>query len=229
MIISNISLIIVSTAFAETVKASEPISTVAIGYVFIKESVSYRTYATLLPICLGVATSCYHNDSFNMLGLVLAALSNLCFSSRAVIAKKLNTQYAEAIDDISMFSLISLQGLTFLIPITIIMEGRDILTMFFLDKSFGSALESRALLLQLIINGSMFALYNLVSYLVLRRTDLITHSVLNAFRRVFIIIFTTYFFDTSLSAFNMLGIFIAIVGVVLFGYSRLMDKVRNEA
>lgn len=222
---------VVSAAFAETVKASEPISTVAIGMLYLAETVSLRTYATLVPICMGVAFSCYHDDSFNMTGFILAALSNVCFSSRAVLAKKLNTQYPDAIDDISMFAKISSQGLVFLVPITILFEGNQIVEMLYgaSDKSGLIGAGSFSLLATLIVNGAMFAMYNLVSYLVLRRSDLITHSVLNAFRRVFIILFTTYYFNVSLTLFNMLGVVIAVMGVALFGVSKSLDKPKIES
>ena len=219
----------VSAAFAETVKASEPITTVAIGLIFLKETVSMRTYSTLIPICCGVALSCYHDESFNTLGFLLAAGSNVCFSSRAVLAKKLNILYPEGIDDITMFSLISTQGLMFLVPITIFVEGQKLMGIINGSSLYQSEFNRQYVFFALIINGIMFAIYNLVSYLVLRRSDLITHSVLNAFRRVFIIVFTTYFFKTPLTLFNMIGVGIAIVGVLCFGYSKSLDKPKSES
>lgn len=221
----------VSAAFAETVKSSEPISTILIGMIFLSESVSWRTYATLIPICSGVALSCYNDDSFNTLGFLLAAGSNLGFSTRAVLARKMNLLFPEGIDDITMFAMISTQGLIFLVPITLLLEGAKIIELVYFHQSnevnSGSS-ELPMLMVVLLVNGVMFAVYNLVSYLVLRRSDLITHSVLNAFRRVFIILFTTYFFNNILSAFNVLGIVIAVVGVVLFGYSKSWDRSKVE-
>lgn len=220
-----------SAAFAETVKSSEPISTILIGMLFLSEYVSLRTYSTLIPICSGVALSCYNDDSFNLVGFLFAAASNFCFSTRAVLAKKLASQFPDGIDDFTMFATISTQGLIFLIPITLIFEGGNIMTLF-LSKSVNadnsSASDSSQLIFVLIINGIMFTVYNLVSYLVLRRSDLITHSVLNAFRRVFIILFTTYFFNHVLSSFNILGIVIATGGVLLFGYSKSLDRPKIE-
>lgn len=198
---------------------------------FLSETVSMRTYATLIPICCGVAFSCYNDDSFNLLGFILAAASNFCFSTRAVLARKMNLQFPDGIDDITMFAMISSQGLVFLAPITLLVEGSTILNTIYDPPKSGDgafSMESTLLFGVLLVNGFMFALYNLVSYLVLRRSDLITHSVLNAFRRVFIILFTTYFFNNVLSAFNVLGIAIAIVGVVLFGYSKSLDKPKAE-
>jgi solute carrier family 35 protein E1 len=226
----------VSPAFAETIKSSEPLTTVLIGYLVLNERSSIRTYLTLIPICFGIAISCYHNDAFNFGGMILAAISNVCFSGRAVLAKKLNKQFPEGIDDIQMFANISLKGLYLLLPITLLFEGSSLYS--FLQTGLTNTPSSSngkednstfLLFFFLFINGLVFACYNLVSYLVLRRTDLITHSVFNAFRRVFIIIFTTLYFGFPLSQNNIIGISIAVVGVLLFGYYRSMDTAPKSA
>ncbi len=168
---------------------------------------------------------------------MLAAASNFCFSSRAVLVKKLNMSYPESIDEMNLFAYISLYGLLILIPITILIEGSELI-----DIIKGTALEVYTqefdfqllivreipanmfyLLLLLVVNGTMFACYNLSSYLVLKHVDLMTHSVLNVFRRVFIILVTSFYFAVYLSPFNLFGIGIAVVGVVLFGYCRAID------
>lgn len=225
----GINMFAVTAAFAETIKSSEPISTVLMGLLFFSEGVSTRTYLTLLPICLGVGISCYNNDAFNLLGFFLAATSNLCFSSRAVLARKMGVQHPDSLDDINLFMHISLDGLLFLLPVTIIFEGRSIYDYYITQNASKYDDHTQApgmlsLLSLLLVNGFMFAAYNLISYLVLRRTDLITHSVLNAFRRVFIILFTTLYFNHTLSFLNCVGIAIAIIGVVMFGYFKSRDK-----
>lgn len=188
-----------------------------------KEEASLRTYATLIPICFGIGLSCYHNNAFNFLGFLLAASSNIFFSLRAVLTKRMNSQANETVDDITLFAFISFYGLFILIPIAFFFEKEKVLLLLsapreiLIDSSMGVFVSL------LIINGVTFACYNLMSYFVLRQTDLITHSVLNAFRRVFIIIATTLYFHSSLSYSNALGVFIAIIGVVLFGYFKATD------
>jgi solute carrier family 35, member E1 len=206
-------------AFAETVKATEPISTVLIGLLFFSEGTSLRTYATLLPICCGVAISCFHNTSFHMLAFLLAAGSNFGFSSRAVFAKRLSLFYPDAIDEITLFSAISFLGLLLLVPLSLFMEGHKVYDM--LESGYFTIPE---LLPLLALNGTCFAAYNLLSYVVLKRMDLVTHSVLNCFRRVFIIVATTSWFSETISVLNACGIAVAVLGVLLFGFSHTADK-----
>jgi len=231
---------LVSTSFAETVKSSEPISTTLIGLLFFKERNSLLTYLTLLPICCGVGISCFHSDNFNLMGFLLAGASNICFSSRAVLAKKMSISFPDVIDEIEMFASISLKGLFFLVPLVIFWEGSGIeilKMMVFQNYKFNTNImsittqpdESSIVLYGLVVlNGMMFACYNLVSYVVLRKTDLVTHAVLNVFRRVVIILFTAYFFGSELSLLNIFGVLIAVTGVLLFGYFRSLEKSKSD-
>lgn len=230
-ILTNSAFSIVSAGFAETIKSAEPLSTVMIGFILLKEVNSAKTYSTLIPICLGVGLSCYHNEDFNVYGFLLAAASNVCFSGRAVLAKKLHVNYPDSLDEINLFAYISLIGLVFLIPITAMYEGSALLDLYHTsgenaDLNLNNSIFAGSFSTLFLINGSMFAVYNLMSYVVLKHTDLVTHSVLNCFRRVFIIVFTSLYFGLHLSLFNMTGISIAVLGVMLFGYFRAAEKAK---
>jgi drug/metabolite transporter (DMT)-like permease len=208
----------VSASFAETVKSAEPLSSVFLNYFYFKEASTTQTYLTLLPICMGVSISCMHDGTFGIVGFLCAFTSNFCFSSRAVLTKHLFRIRKEvaSINEVCLFTHISNIGLLVLIPMTIMMEGSSIIKLF----SSNLDITSWNLLLNFSVNGVAYSVYNLMSFLVLSRTDLVTHAVLNVFRRVFIIIFTSYYFVQYLSALNIFGIFLAVVGVVLFCFSR---------
>lgn len=258
-----------------------------IGYFLYKESVSTRTYLTLIPICVGVGVSCYNDDIFNMIGFLLAYGSNICFSLRAVLAKKLIMRHSNKIDEMNLFYFISITGMLILIPTTIVLESWKIITIYSSMNSVSNKifhvfdgnntrgtiidsnikfesgdivvyvnpehsprtlLETSAdvlssktnvvkdslgdnssynmfiVLLLFTVNGIGFATYNLLSYIVLKRTDLVTHSVLNVFRRVVIILFTVCYFHVKFQFLNVFGIILASVGVVVFGISKSSDK-----
>merc|ERR1712196_39254 len=88
-ILTNMAFSKTSASFAETVKASEPLTSVLFGYMIYSEYLSMQTYLTLVPICVGVATSCVSTDAFNLSGFLLAFASNIFFSGRAVLSKLL--------------------------------------------------------------------------------------------------------------------------------------------
>ena len=186
------------------------------------------TYLTLLPICLGVSISCMHDGSFGFVGFLCAAASNLCFSSRAVLTKHLFRVQKESItmDEVCLFTHISQIGLLVLVPLTVVVEGRTIWG-HFTDRT--AHVDFVGLALLLVLNGFFYSVYNLTSFLVLSRTDLITHAVFNVFRRVVIIVFTSCYFSIALSSLNVVGIAIAVVGVLLFCYSRSREKKAHQA
>jgi solute carrier family 35 protein E1 len=217
-IFTNIAFSIVTASFAETVKSAEPLSSVFLGYFFYREGTSIQTYLSLIPICTGVAISCIDDLSFNFYGFLAAAASNFCFSGRAVLTKHLFRKFPNCIDEISMFAQISKVGLIILIPFMILLESHMIISLLY-NESY----KVMEILILLILNGCAYSTYNVTSFLVLARTNLVTHAVFNCFRRVFIILFTCYYFQVVLSPLNIIGVGIAVIGVLFFAYSKHKD------
>jgi uncharacterized membrane protein len=110
-----------------------------------------------------------------------------------------------------------------LVPLAIVWEGNQLIALM-QDRSF----DLSSLLLLLFVNGIAYSTYNLTSFLVLSRTDIATHAVLNVFRRVFIILFTSYYFSVTLSLLNMFGVFLAVCGILLFTYFKSREKKQVE-
>lgn len=209
----------VSASFAETVKSGEPITSIIIGLFYFKEDSSLLTYSTLIPICLGVGVSCVNNDSFNIMGFLAAAASNVFFSTRAVVTKHMFRLHPGSIDEVSLFAHISRIGLFILVPLVVFWEGPE-----FVARTSDPNFNMLNLMWLVIVNGLAYSCYNLFSFLVLARTDLVTHAVLNVFRRVVIILFTAFYFGVHLSPLNLVGVGMAVAGVLLFGYSKERDK-----
>merc|ERR1712194_630111 len=74
--------------FAHIVKASEPVVTCLLNYLFLGEVLPTAVYATLLPIIGGVAIASMKELSFTYLALAAAMLSNVSSSARGVLSKK---------------------------------------------------------------------------------------------------------------------------------------------
>jgi drug/metabolite transporter (DMT)-like permease len=236
-IFTNISFSLVNTSFAETIKSSEPVSSVILGYYLLNEVASTWTYLTLLPICLGVALACLADYNFHLYGFLFALLSNFCFSYRAVIAKQLyhlaltlsaSSQTSKAttqdssLDEIQLFHSISLIGVVIVTPFTVFLEAHSILERVSAD-SF--TMQTRLFVAMCcLINGVGYTMYNVLSFYALRRSDVITHAVLNVFRRVVIITSSIFFFHVRVTPLNLCGIVLAIFGVVAFTSSRIKRK-----
>lgn len=215
-IFTNLAFSIVPASFAETVKSSEPITSVIFGYVFYSEFLSMKAYATLLPICIGVATSCFSNDDFSLSGFLLAALSNVFFSARAVLSKVLVKNHPEALNEISLFAYISGIGVFVSLPFALFFDLSALYGPEYSQESLGML----PLVILYVLNGLAYSTYNLMSFMVLMRVNIATHAVLNVFRRVFIIVFTSLYFGNKLSYLNIFGIALSVLGVLTFNFTR---------
>jgi hypothetical protein len=166
---------------------------------------------------IGVGVACIDGTSFSLMGFLCAGISNLCFSSRAVISKRLFAIPSTniSLDELQLFFYISVIGSCVLFPLAIFSESSSFFSI--LKQNY---FNQSQLLLLLLMNGITYSIYNFVSFLVLSRTKLITHAVLNVFRRVVIILFTSWFFRIPFSLLNGSGIILAVFGVLMFALSK---------
>lgn len=155
---------------------------------------------------------------FSVICFVCPVISNFCFSYRAVLAKQLSVQFPGEVDELTLFYHISTTGCALMLPLTIIMEGRGIFSL--LTRHADSEMSGGMLLLLLIFNGITYCAYNVLSFFVLYRTDLIIHAILNVCRRMTIIVFTACFFQVHVTPLNALGVALALCGVLLFSMKK---------
>ena len=116
---TNVGFSLSSAPFVETVKSSEPISTVLLAYLLLGEVDSLPTYLCLVPIVAGVAAASMGDMSFSMAALLVVQASNMCFSSRSVFAKRLRRSFPAAAvsqSDVELFFYVSLFGLLLIAP-----------------------------------------------------------------------------------------------------------------
>ena len=212
----NSTFSVTSIAMAETLRALEPVSTVLLGVLWLGQSVSNLRMLTLVPIVLGAALASASSLDFNWLGLLLATAANVSFSLRSVFVKdfKAATKVAPMSSPATFFYIVS-RG----IPLQMV-------TIVALNYSSSATILTSLLLQQpariwLLIGTNMFCFfaYNCLSFLVLSRVNVITHAVLNGFRRAATIGFSVVAFATVISTLNIVGILMATAGVVM--YSRV--------
>ena len=162
-----------------------------------------------------------------------------------MLAKQLYEVFPSHIDELTLFARIASTGCLLLLPLTVLWEGKDICD--FLssgDSSSGGGggaaaplspltslpplLSVGELLLLLLGNGVAYYLYNVLSFFVLKRTDILVHAVLNVCRRMAIIVFTALYFSVHVSRLNAAGIALALCGVLLYSSKRNLNTSINS-
>lgn len=224
---TNLAFSLAHASFVETVKSGEPISTVVLAYLLLGELENPATYASLLPVVVGVAMASCGEAGGGIAAFIVTVGSNFGFSARAVFAKQLKVGHKEtpaAKSDVALFFHISWMGLLALLPFALGTEGGTLLAAFS-SPDFQLARFTVVIL----VNGLMYTAYNQFSFMVLSRVSTATHAVLNVCRRVCVIGATTLFFGTPLSMLNMFGIAVAVAGMFWFTHAKSQPAKPREA
>ncbi|KAF7124588.1 hypothetical protein RHSIM_Rhsim12G0165000 [Rhododendron simsii] len=212
---TNMSLGKVAVSFTHTIKAMEPFFSVVLSAMFLGEIPTLWVVASLIPIVGGVGLASMTEASFNWAGFWSAMASNLTNQSRNVLSKKFMVKKEESLDNITLFSIITIMSLFLLAPVTFFMEGVKI-TPSYLQAA---GLDVRQVYTRSLLAALCFHAYQQVSYMILQRVSPVTHSVGNCVKRVVVIVTSVLFFRTPVSPINSLGTGVALAGVFL--YSRV--------
>lgn len=218
-VLTNISLGKVAVSFTHTIKAMEPFFTVLFSLLFMSERPSLWVVSSLVPIVGGVALASFTEASFNWIGFSSAMASNFTNQSRNVLSKKFMIRKEDGLDNINLFSIITIISFTLLVPIAITMEGVKFTPSFLQQYTASQGLNLRDLCLKALLTGVCFHSYQQVSYMILQMVSAVTHAVGNCVKRVVVIVSSVLFFQTPVSPVNSLGTGLALAGVFL--YSRV--------
>ena len=226
-LLTNVSLGKVAVSFTHTIKAMEPFFSVLLSSMFLGDVPSLLTIATLVPIVGGVVLASVTEVSFNWSGFLAAMGSNLTFQSRNVLSKKLMglTAAEGALDNINLFSIITLMSLVICFPVTLLLEG---------VKFTPSAIAAYNLPIDVIVTRSVLAglcfhAYQQVSYMILQRVSPVSHSVGNCVKRVVVIAASVFFFRNPVSPVNAVGTGVALVGVYLYTRVKRAESEKMKA
>ncbi|XP_023000688.1 triose phosphate/phosphate translocator, non-green plastid, chloroplastic-like [Cucurbita maxima] len=212
---TNMSLGKVAVSFTHTIKAMEPFFSVILSAMFLGETPTPWVVASIIPIVGGVALASATEASFNWAGFSSAMASNLTNQSRNVLSKKVMAKKEDSMDNITLFSIITIMSFFLLSPVAVFMEGVKVTPAYLQSAGLNvNQVFTRSLLAAL-----CFHAYQQVSYMILQRVSPVTHSVGNCVKRVVVIVSSVIFFQTPVSPINSIGTGIALAGVFL--YSRV--------
>ncbi|XP_057442937.1 triose phosphate/phosphate translocator, non-green plastid, chloroplastic-like [Lotus japonicus] len=212
---TNMSLGKVAVSFTHTIKAMEPFFSVILSAMFLGEKPTPWVVGSLLPIVGGVALASLTEASFNWAGFWSAMASNVTNQSRNVLSKKAMVKKEDSMDNITLFSIITVMSFFLLAPVAVFMEGVK-----FTPAALQAAgVNVRQLYIRSLLAALCFHAYQQVSYMILQRVSPVTHSVGNCVKRVVVIVSSVIFFQTPVSPVNAMGTALALTGVFL--YSRV--------
>lgn len=221
--LTNVSLGAVAVSFTHTIKALEPLFSVLLSALFLGQPPTAPVVLSLVPVVLGVSLASSGELGFNWTGFLAAMGSNLTFQSRNVLSKKVLSVDRGALDNVNLFSVITVVSCVVLAPIALLVE-RPPLTQAALDAARAAAgvapaklLSGTSLLREALLAAVCFHAYQQVSFSILARVTPVTHAVGNCVKRVVVILASLVVFRNPLTLRSAAGTAIALSGV--FGYS----------
>ena len=226
-LLTNVSLGKVAVSFTHTIKAMEPFFSVLLSALFLGDIPSLAVMGALVPVVGGVALASITEVSFNWAGFLSAMGSNITFQSRNVLSKKMMglSSIKGAIDNINLFSVITMLSCLVCLPIAVGIEG----VRFTPSAMAAVGVSFQELAKRLLIAGFCFQMYQQISYMILSRVSPVTHSVGNCMKRVTVIVVTLLYFKNPVSSLNMAGTALALFGVFLYSRVKRAEGEKKKA
>jgi solute carrier family 35 protein E1 len=208
-----------AVSFGHIVKASEPVVSSLLNFLFMGETMAWPVYASLLPIIGGVGLASASEMSFNWLCFGAAMGSNIGSASRAVYSKKVMAggNIGKNMDSSNIYAVLTIMATFMLIPISFAIEGPSAML-----KGFHAAHAKGGakFLWHMIYSGFFYYAYNEVAFLALGKLDPVSHAVSNTMKRVVIIITAIVVFGTKVTPLGVAGSSIAILGTLLYSLAK---------
>nr|CAD1822849.1 unnamed protein product [Ananas comosus var. bracteatus] len=121
---TNMSLGKVAVSFTHTIKALEPFFTIVLSALFLGELPTVWVLASLVPIVGGVALASFTEASFNWLDWILECHGfEPGQSITKCVEQKVMGKKEESLDNINLFSIITIMSLFLTIPVMLLAEG----------------------------------------------------------------------------------------------------------
>lgn len=212
-----------AVSFGHIVKASEPVMSSLLNFVFMGEVLKWPVFASLLPIIGGVGLASASELSFNWFCFGAAMVSNIGSAARAVYSKKVmgGGRIGENMSDANVYAVLTIMATAMLLPISLYMEGPA--AMLSGLRTAYSQTGTR-FLLHMVYSGFFYYMYNEVAFLALGKLDPVSHAVSNTMKRVVIIITSVFVFNTAVTPLGVAGSSIAILGTLLYSLAKSRFK-----
>lgn len=242
---TNLSLNAVAVSFTHTIKASEPFFAVIMSWIFLNTPPTLLICGSLVPVVGGVTLASMTEATFNWIGLSSALASNLTFQTRNVVSKKIMKKqqpitalpnekvsgddagsgatagHAPTLDNINLFSYITVFSFCLLLPVSLLVEGLPFLPSMMAQNY--PQLNHLEILSKAAFAGFFFHAYQQISFCILERVTPVTHAVGNCVKRVAVIVVSIIIFSNPVGLLNAIGIAIAMGGVLVYSVAKKLE------
>jgi len=206
-----------AVSFVHVVKAAEPVFAAILSAIFAGSVMAAPVYASLIPVCAGVAIASAGELSFTWGCFSAAMMSNLLFASRAVFSKMAMSgdDQGENMDAANTFAVVTMLATIVCVPIALLLEGPKILPAW-AAATAAKGMTAQKLSTTLFLSGLYLYTYNEFAFKVLGMVSPVAQAVGNTVKRVVILVATSIAFATPMTPIGITGSAIAMGGVLVY-------------
>jgi solute carrier family 35 protein E1 len=221
-----------AVSFAQIVKACEPAFAAVVGILIPPADVKpLLAYAMLIPIVGGVGLACVKEGKgvdINVEAFLYASMANAAAALKgklgSSVTKALKSDTSKNMDAANVYAVMNIISFICTIPFVVVTELPT------LQKEWDIAVAAHGLqplLMNIIISGLCFYIYNEFAFAFTSHVGAVTSSVLNTAKRVIIIVVSSFVFKEVMERNTVIGSGIAILGT--FAYSLAAKKAAPKA
>lgn len=207
-----ISILKIPVSYSHTVKALMPFFVVMLSYIIMRERYPLKVYLSLVPIIGGVLLTTATELQFDLIGLIAALFATLCFALQNIYSKKAMKELHY--HHLRLLLVISQIAGIVLFPIWMFTDAWE------LCSGSKNYLEHLWLFLMLPLNGLFNFGQNIAAFTVLSNVSPVSYSVATVTKRVVIIVTSLLLLRNPVTIYNILGMFIAIVGIAFYNKAK---------
>lgn len=208
---NNLGLRYIPVSFVQTVRSLTPVCAAVVSRITLGKRLSENATLSLIPISLGVGLSTIEELSFHFGGFCATVISCFLTAGKLALSSVLMGDTLK-LNPVSALGLMSPVGFVLLLPLSAILEGRDVVEWFSKHRLAGA--ES----LTVFSSAFLAMALNLAIFLLLRRTNAVAVAVAGNLKVVITIVVSVLIFRNPVTKLGVVGCAIALVGCTAYGF-----------
>ncbi|CAI5507177.1 unnamed protein product [Closterium sp. Naga37s-1] len=211
LVATNLSLLLNSVGFYQISKVSIIPTVCFFEAVFKGRTFTPRVKAAVAVVMLGVALCTVSEIHVNPLGLAVAAFAVLCSAMHMMLIGLLQERYS-----IGSFDLLSQSAPLQAFMLLLVGPSLDL---FLTSRSLLDYHYQPNAIVFIILSCCLAVVCNLSAYLCIGKFSASTYQVLGHMKTVLVLVLGVVLFDSSISLKGILGMCIAVTGMVMYGHA----------
>lgn len=214
----NVSLKYLPVSFNQAIGATTPFFTALFAYLMNVKREAWLTYATLIPVVLGVIVASGGEPSFHLFGFLICVGATAARALKSVLQGILLSSEGEKLNSMNLLLYMAPIAVVLLLPATLLMEDNVV------GITLTLARNDIKVIWYLLFNSTLAYFVNLTNFLVTKHTSALTLQVLGNAKGAMAVVVSILIFRNPISVIGMLGYGLTVFGVILYSEAKKRNK-----